>query len=250
MQEDSTKITNGVLIEAQNLNMVYEDGALALEDVSFSVKAGEIYAMLGGNGAGKTTAINLFLNYINPTSGKALINGIDTNSEPLRSKEYIAFVSESVMLYNNFTAIQNLDFFSKLAGKNKYKDSDYQDVLLRVGLQKEAHHKKLRTFSKGMRQKSGIAIAILKNAPVILLDEPTSGLDPKAGFEFIRLLETLREEGKAILMSTHDIFRARESADTIGILNKGKLVMQKSKEELAGEDLEKIYLQYMAGYMD
>jgi len=250
MQEGLNKITNGVLLEAQNLSMVYEDGALALEDVSFSVKAGEIYAMLGGNGAGKTTAINLFLNYINPSSGKALINGIDTNNEPLRSKEFISFVSENVMLYNNFTAIQNLDFFSKLAGKNNYKNSDYEEVLLRVGLQKEAHHKKLRTFSKGMRQKSGIAIAILKNAPVILLDEPTSGLDPKAGFEFIRLLESLKEEGKAILMSTHDIFRARESADTIGILNMGKLVMQKSKEELAGEDLEKLYLQYMAGYMD
>lgn len=250
MLESTNTSNNHILLEAQNLSKIYEDGALALDDVSFSVRAGEIYAMLGGNGAGKTTAINLFLNYIGPTSGKAFINGVDTNEAPLKSKEYIAFVSENVMLYNNFTAVQNLDFFSKLAGRKDYTLDDYRRVLLRVGLQEEAHNKKLRTFSKGMRQKSGIAIAILKNAPVILLDEPTSGLDPKAGYEFIQLLTDLREEGKAVLMSTHDIFRARETADTVGILNKGKLVMQKTKAELAGEDLEKLYLQYMAGYMD
>ena len=105
-------------------------------------------------------------------------------------------------------------------------------------------------FSKGMRQKCGIAIAILKDAQAILLDEPTSGLDPKAAFEFTNLLASLREEGKAILMSTHDIFRAKEIADIVGIMNQGKLVMQRTKDELAGEDLEKLYVEYMAGYMD
>jgi len=250
MLENNSSSTNHILLEAQNLSKIYEDGALALDAVSFSVRAGEIYAMLGGNGAGKTTTINLFLNYMKPDSGKALINGIDTNEAPLKSKEYIAFVSENVRLYDNFTALQNLDFFSKLAGKTDYTKEDYRRVLLRVGLQEDAQDKKLRTFSKGMRQKCGIAIAILKDAPVILLDEPTSGLDPKAGYEFIQLLTSLREEGKAVLMSTHDIFRARDTADTVGILNKGKLVMQKTKAELAGENLEKLYLKYMAGYMD
>jgi len=98
-----------------------------------------------------------------------------------------------------------------------------------------------------MRQKSGIAIAILKDAPAILLDEPTSGLDPKAGIEFINLLSTLREEGKAILMSTHDIFRAKEIADTVGIMDGGRLIMQKKKEELEGADLEELYVKYMGG---
>ena len=101
-----------------------------------------------------------------------------------------------------------------------------------------------------MRQKSGIAIAILKNAPAILLDEPTSGLDPSAGLEFIRLLTDLRTEGKAILMSTHDIFRAKEVADTIGIMNQGVLVMERTAKELEGENLEKLYVQYMAGHID
>ncbi len=101
-----------------------------------------------------------------------------------------------------------------------------------------------------MRQKCGIAIAILKNTPAILLDEPTSGLDPKAGNEFSNLLAELRNEGKAILMSTHDIFRAKEIANTVGIMNQGKLVMQKSSEELQDENLETLYLHYMAGYME
>ncbi|HMW37221.1 MAG TPA: AAA family ATPase, partial [bacterium] len=104
--------------------------------------------------------------------------------------------------------------------------------------------------SKGMRQKCGIAIAIIKKAPAIILDEPTSGLDPKAGYEFNRLLIELKQEGKAILMSTHDIFRAKEVADHIGIMNRGSIVMQKNRDELAHEDLEKLYIEYMAGYME
>ncbi len=127
-------------------------------------------------------------------------------------------------------------------GNTSLTKDDYKNILLRVCLQEEAHNKKIKGFSKGMRQKCGIAIAIIKSADAILLDEPTSGLDPKAGFEFISLLKSLRDEGKAILMSTHDIFRAKEISDTIGIMNKGKLVMLKRKDELKDQDLEHIYL--------
>jgi ABC-2 type transport system ATP-binding protein len=237
-------------LEAINLSKRYEDGVLALNNVSFEVAPGQIYAMLGGNGAGKTTTINLFLNFIEPSEGEARIDGIVTHKEPLKAKERLAYVSENVMLYPNFTAIQNLDFFAKLGGQTDYSKDDYRDVLLRVGLEEAAHNKKLKGFSKGMRQKSGIAIAILKNAPAILLDEPTSGLDPSAGLEFIRLLSDLRAEGKAILMSTHDIFRAKEVADTIGIMNQGALVMERTAKDLEGENLEKLYVQYMAGHID
>lgn len=238
------------MLEADQLSKRYEDGHLALDNLNLTVNTGQVYAMLGGNGAGKTTAINLFLNFIEPTSGEARVDGVVTHKEPLLAKQKIAYVSENVMLYPNFTALQNLDFFVKLGGKTHYTKDDYRRVLLRVGLQEDAHNKRLKGFSKGMRQKSGIAIAILKDAQAILLDEPTSGLDPKAAFEFTNLLASLKEEGKAILMSTHDIFRAKEIADIVGIMNLGKLVMQRTREEIAGEDLEKLYVEYMAGYMD
>jgi ABC-2 type transport system ATP-binding protein len=241
-------MANQPMFEAANLSKRYEDGLLALDHISFSVYPGEIYAMLGGNGAGKTTAINLFLNFLEPTEGEARIDGIVTHREPLRAKEKVAFVSENVMLYPNFTALQNLEFFARLGSRRRFARKELEDVLLRVGLQADAHDKRLRSFSKGMRQKCGIAIAILKDAPAILLDEPTSGLDPQAGFEFLRLLASLRGEGKAILMSTHDIFRAREIADTVGIMNRGRLVMQRDAADLAGTDLEELYMKHMAGH--
>lgn len=235
------------MLEAAALTKRYEDGILALDRVSFTVHPGEIYAMLGGNGAGKTTTINLFLNFIDPTEGEARIDGITTHREPLKAKERVAFVSENVMLYPNFTAVQNLDYFTKLSGHADVSRDEYHAALARVGLQREAHGKRMKGFSKGMRQKCGIAIAILKNAPAILLDEPTSGLDPQAGYEFMDLLRTLRAEGKAILMSTHDIFRAREVADTIGIMNRGRLVMQRRTADMKNEDLQQVYMEHMAG---
>lgn len=246
-----SEIVNGQpLLEAVNLSKKYEDGVLALDNLNLQVQPGEIYAMLGANGAGKTTSINLFLNLIEPTSGEAKINGIVSHKDPLAAKKYIAFVSENVMLYPDFTAFQNLDYFVKLGGKLNYTKEDYRKVLLRVGLQEEAHNRRLKGFSKGMRQKCGIAIAMLKEAPAILLDEPTSGLDPKAGIEFVKLLEELRDQGKAILMSTHDIFRAKEIADKIGIMKKGVLVTEKTRVDFEHEDLEKLYMQFMGGYMD
>ncbi len=240
---------NEVMIEAVELSKRYEDGLLALDKLSLEVRAGEIYAMLGGNGAGKTTAIHLFLNFIEPTAGEARIAGIVSHRDPLKAKERVAFVSENVSLYPNFTAIQNLDYFTRLGGHDKDR-SDYEAVLRRVGLESAAFDRRLRGFSKGMRQKCGLAIAILKDAPAILLDEPTSGLDPKAGLEFVGLLGDLRQEGKAILMSTHDLFRAKAVADRIGIMNNGVLVAERTREELRNENLEEIYVSYMAGYMD
>lgn len=233
------------MLEAIDLSKRYEDGYLALDHLNLKVSPGEIFCLLGANGAGKTTTINLFLNFIEPTSGTAKINEIDVTKDPLEAKKHVAYVSENVMLYGNFTARQNLDFFTKLGGRTDMSKDEYYDVMRRVGLQEKAFEQRVKAFSKGMRQKVGIAIAITKNAPAILLDEPTSGLDPKAGSEFQDLLKQLREEGKAILMSTHDIFRAKEISDVVAIMKEGRLVMKKTKEELENEDLEKLYLNYM-----
>lgn len=233
------------MLRADELSKRYEDGELALDHLNLKVYPGEVYCLLGANGAGKTTAINLFLNFIPPTTGTCYINGIDITHEPLEAKKYVSYVSENVMLYGNFTARQNLDFFAKLGGKNNLTKEDYYQVMQRVSLQEKAFEQKLKYFSKGMRQKLGISIAIIKDAPAILLDEPTVGLDPKAAAEFLKILKELKEEGKAILMSTHDIFRAKEIADRVGIMKEGRLVIEKTREELEYEDLVRIYLNYM-----
>ncbi len=245
--ETTSMVDRRPMLEAQGLTKRYEDGVLALDHVSFRVRPGEIYAMLGANGAGKTTTINLFLGFIDPTEGEASVDGIATHKDPLASKKRLAYLSENVALYPHFTALQNLDFFVRLAGRDELTREDYRRVLARVGLEAAAHERRLRGFSKGMRQKCALAIAILKDAPALLLDEPTSGLDPKAGRELMRLLEEVREEGKAILMSTHDIFRAKQVADTVGIMSRGRLVMERRREELEGEDLEALYVRYMDG---
>ena len=233
------------MLQAIDLTKRYEDNNLALDALNLSIQEGEIFCLLGANGAGKTTTINLFLNFIEPTSGEALINGIDVNKDPLEAKKYVSYVSENVMLYGNFTARQNLDFFAKLGGKTNLTKEDYHTYLRRVGLQEAAFETKVKKFSKGMRQKVGITIALIKDAPNILLDEPTSGLDPKAAAEFVKILEFLREKGKSIIMCTHDIFRAKAIADRIGIMKEGRLVMVRTREEFMEEDLEKIYLDYM-----
>jgi ABC-2 type transport system ATP-binding protein len=233
------------ILKAEDLSKRYEDGVLALDHINLSVRAGEVYCLLGANGAGKTTTINLFLGFIPPTTGACLINGIDVDKDPLEAKKYVSFVSENVMLYGNFTARQNLDFFAKLGGKPNLTKDDYYRVMRRVSLQEKAFEQRVKNFSKGMRQKLGISIAVIKNAPAILLDEPTSGLDPKAAEEFQEILAELKNEGKAILMSTHDIFRAKEIGDRVGIMKEGRLVMERTREDLRTEDLVKIYIDYM-----
>jgi ABC-2 type transport system ATP-binding protein len=233
------------ILKTVDLTKRYEDGVLALDRLNLEVRASEIYCLLGANGAGKTTTINLFLGFIPPTEGTCLINGVDITKDPLEAKKYVSFVSENVMLYGNFTARQNLDFFAKLGGKTALTKADYYKAMGRVSLQEKAFDQRVKNFSKGMRQKLGIAIAIVKDAPAVLLDEPTSGLDPKAAAEFLEIMSELRKEGKAVLMSTHDIFRAKEIGDRVGIMREGHLVMERTRAELQNEDLNRLYIDYM-----
>jgi ABC-2 type transport system ATP-binding protein len=235
------------MLEARDLTKRYENGVLALDGLNMTVNPGEIYVMLGANGAGKTTTISLFFNFIEPTSGTALVNGIEIPKYPLEAKKHMAYVSENVQLYGNFTARQNLEFFAKLGGRRDITRKEIDETLERVGLPPESFKRRVKTFSKGMRQRLGIAIAIVKRADAVLLDEPTSGLDPEGGAEFLKLLRELRSEGKAIFMCTHDLFRAKQIADRLGILMRGKLVRELKREEVEKEDLEELYLRYV-GY--
>ena len=232
------------MLEAINLRKVY--GAHeALQGLNLKVNAGDIYCLLGANGAGKTTTINLFLNFVDPTSGTATVNGIDVTQNPLETKRYLAYIPEQVMLYGNLTGIENLQYFARLGGHAGYSAADYRSFLDRVGLQPNAANLRVRTYSKGMRQKVGVAIALAKQAKALLLDEPTSGLDPKASNEFSALLLQLRNDGAAILMATHDLFRAKETGNRIGIMKSGRLVQELSTDEVSHADVERIYLEHM-----
>jgi ABC-2 type transport system ATP-binding protein len=234
------------MIELSELTKRYEDGILALDHVSYTIKPGEIFCLLGANGAGKTTTINILLDFIPPTSGSATINGHDCSKFPLEAKKYVSYVSENVQLYGMFTARQNLAFFAELAGKKGFKKKDYDDVMRLVGLPEKALKMRLKHFSKGMRQKLGIAIALIKDPPAILMDEPTSGLDPTSALEFLDQLRRLRDQGKAILMTTHDIFRAKLIADRVGIMKQGRLVAVRQRQDFKHADLEQIYMTEMA----
>jgi ABC-2 type transport system ATP-binding protein len=229
------------MLTAQNLTKKYGEHT-ALNSLNMSIKEGEIFALLGQNGAGKTTTINLFLGFIEPTSGVATINGLSVKDHLFETKKYIAYIPETVMLYPNLTGIENLKFFSSLAGFN-YTNEQLQDFLSKAGLQENAHNNYLVGYSKGMRQKVGIAIALAKNAKVLLLDEPTSGLDPKASNEFSAILQELSANGTAILMATHDIFRAKEVANRIGIMKEGNLVSVNESRYFSANELEQLYLQ-------
>ena len=233
------------MLEIHGLTKHYGD-VRAVNNLDLTIQPGEIFTMLGANGAGKTTTLMVALGFTEPTAGTVKICGIDVAKNPLEAKKHVAYVSENVMLYGNFTARQNLDFFAKLGGRKDTTDAEYEQIMERVGLQRDAFNRRLKGFSKGMRQKLGIAIAIVKNAEVILLDEPTSGLDPKSGAEFLQLLADLRGENKAVWMTTHDIFRAKEIADRVGIMVEGSLVRIFTRDELANEDLERLYVEYVS----
>ncbi|MCU0238716.1 MAG: ABC transporter ATP-binding protein [Pyrinomonadaceae bacterium] len=232
------------MLEAINLSKSYGNQS-ALDSLNLQINKGDIYCLLGANGAGKTTTINLFLNFIEPSSGEALINGLDVTKNSLESKKHIAYIPEQVNLYKNLTGLENLEYFTSLAGKTDYSKDDLRQFLLDAGLQSDAINNRVSTYSKGMRQKVGIALAVAKKAEVLLLDEPTSGLDPSASNEFSELLTNLSKRGVAILMATHDLFRAKETGTRIGIMKQGKLVAEMTTDEIGHADLEKIYLEHI-----
>ena len=227
------------MLQAKNLCKRYDDKS-ALKDLSLTVNPGEIFCLLGQNGAGKTTTINIFLGLIAPTSGEAFINNVSVlDNKSVRSS--IAYIPETVQLYSNLSGLENLDFFSRLAGF-KYQKEELIQFLKQADLQEESYPKKLSTYSKGMRQKVGIAVALSKNASYILMDEPTSGLDPKASVEFAKTCKKLAAKGVGILMATHDIFNAVNIGSKIGIMKQGTIVHTAKTENITAQELQDLYI--------
>jgi ABC-2 type transport system ATP-binding protein len=218
----------------------------ALDGVSLMVAPGDIYCLLGANGAGKTTLVNLFLNFLQPTSGEVRINGLDVGRHSLETKRYIAYIPEQVTLYGVLSGVENLAFFSSLATGERLPRSRLLELLKAAGLPVEAAEHKVATYSKGMRQKVGIAIALAKNVKALLLDEPTSGLDPSAANEFSELIGRARQDGVAVLTTTHDLFHAKQTGTRIGIMKRGRLVAELKSEDISHADLQALYLQHMS----
>jgi ABC-2 type transport system ATP-binding protein len=233
-----------VMLEAIELSKQYGDHR-ALDGLNLKIESGEVYCLLGSNGAGKTTTINLFLNFIEPTSGRALVAGVDVANSPIEARRHLAYIPEQVGLYGQLSGFENLEYFTKLSGDAQSDDLALRSYLVRVGLAEDALDKPTSTYSKGMRQKVGIAFALSKGAKALFLDEPTSGLDPSASNEFSELIASMAADGCAVLMATHDLFRVKESGTRVGIMTKGRLVEEMLTSDVGHADLEKIYLKHM-----
>jgi ABC-2 type transport system ATP-binding protein len=199
-----------------------------LSGLSLDVKSGEIYALLGGNGAGKSTTLSALLGFLTPTSGHIRICGHDPAAEAEAARRRIAYLPENVALYDQLTAHENIAYFMALAGAEP---------------ERAAMDRRVSGYSKGMRQKVAIAMAVLRDVPVLLLDEPTSGLDPRATADFNALLGGLKARGTAILMVTHDLLGAADCADRIGFLAEGRII----EEVHPGEGIDVLALHHRYG---
>ena len=219
-------------------------GNWAVQNLNLEVQQGEIFGLLGANGAGKSTTINMILGFLKPDQGVVQVQDIEVSSKAKEARKLIGYIPENVNLYPYLTGLENLDYFCRLAGLG-YSKKELSDFLSTCGLQSEAFHKRVESYSKGMRQKVGIAIAYAKKAKVYLLDEPASGLDPLASNELSQLLTTLAKGGASILMASHDIFRVREVCHRIGILKNGVLVKELHSADVSANELEQLYLTYM-----
>lgn len=214
----------------------------ALDKLSLEVSSGEIYGLLGANGAGKSTTLNLLLGFLRADSGSIEI--IDSTNNKIITNNEIGYIPENVNLYPYLSGLENLDYFCRIAGI-KFNSSELKSLLNECGLEHDAYNKPTSDYSKGMRQKVGIAIALAKNAKIYLLDEPASGLDPMASNELSEILKKLSSKGATILMASHDLFRVRETCDKIGILKQGSLIKEMFSKDVTSNELENIYLSFM-----
>lgn len=219
----------------------------AVDHISLSVKKGEIFGLLGPNGAGKSTTILMMLGLTEPTSGSVSICGINATKYPVEVKKKIGYLPEDVGFYDDMTGLENLIYTAALNGITPKEAHVKAELLLaRVGLG-EQMQKKTGKYSRGMRQRLGLADVLIKNPEIIILDEPTSGIDPTGVQEFITLIKQLSHEEKlTVLFSSHNLDQVQKVCDNIGLFNRGKLVAQinLSGLEKNSHELTDIYNQY------
>jgi ABC-2 type transport system ATP-binding protein len=217
-----------------------------LNDISFSVGQGEVFALLGGNGAGKSTTLLTFLGFLAPTGGAAMVNGLPAHDNMKAVHQQVAYLPEAAQLYAHLNAWENLDYFLSIA-KVEHSRAAIDQALDTVALARDARGRPLSAYSKGMRQKVGIALAILREAPILLLDEPTSGLDPVAIDEFNAIVINLARQGTTILMVTHDVYGACQVARNIALLQKGQMVGHFTKagdQPISADEVHRQFAEY------
>lgn len=230
------------ILELQNL-VVERGGRRTVDGLSLAVDAGCVYALLGGNGAGKTTALDVLLGFVAPAAGRAAVCGLDPRADPEAARRQLAYLPENVALYPYLSGVENLRYFSAIGGV-ALDAARARQHLHAAGLAPEAHGRRAGDYSKGMRQKVGLAIAQARSARAMLLDEPTSGLDPAASDDLGRRLRAAAAGGMAVLMATHDLLNAKQAADRIGILQQGRLVFEADACDLSHDELAALYLDH------
>ncbi|WP_054949779.1 ATP-binding cassette domain-containing protein [Numidum massiliense] len=219
----------------------------AVQDVSFTVKRGEVVGLLGENGAGKTTLLRMISTVLEPSAGTIAIGGVDVTRAPEKIKRRIGvlFGSETG-LYDRLTARENLKYFAKMYGLSKHETNvRINDLAIRFGM-KDYLDRKVGGFSKGMRQKVTIARTLLHDPDVILLDEPTTGLDITSANMFREVIHRLRKEGKTIIFSSHIMDEVEQLCESLVMIHKGRLVYSGTKAELfrqeESDDLNYIFM--------
>jgi ABC-2 type transport system ATP-binding protein len=241
------------VIETTALTKIY-NGQTAVEQLTFSVNSGEIFGFLGPNGAGKTTTLLMLLGLTEPTSGSAKVLGLDPTRDPIKVKAMIGYLQENMGFYTDLNARQMLEFIAELNSITPdVADARITEALQTVGLAQE-QDKKIGAYSRGMRQRLGLAELLIKDSKVAFLDEPTLGLDPDATRRMIEQIQSLcRDKKMTILLSSHMLHQVQQICHRIGIMIKGRMVAQGAIDQLAkekfgvGEEkytLEQLYMKY------
>jgi len=241
------------IIETNELTKIYH-GETAVDHLSFAVEDGEIFGFLGPNGAGKTTTLLMLLGLTEPSSGSARVMGLDPTRDPIKVKSKIGYLQENMGFYMDLNAVQMLRFIGELNGIFGSEAGDrIQSALKSVGLADESR-KKIAAYSRGMRQRLGLAELLIKDSRVAFLDEPTLGLDPDATNRMMELIETLcRDKKMTILLSSHLLQQVQKICHRVGIMIKGRMVAQGPMDQLAREklgigqerySLEELYMKY------
>lgn len=231
---------NEIVIETQDLTKRYGD-VLAVDRLTLKIHAGEIFGVLGPNGSGKTTTILMLLGLTEPTSGAARVLGFDPVRQPLEVKSRVGYLPDQVGFYDELTARDNLLYTAKLNGLARpVAHRRIADALERMGLE-EVADRRVGTFSRGMRQRLGVAEILLKHPQVIILDEPTLGLDPEAAREFLQIIRAFKEEKITVLLSSHLLHQVQAVCDRVGLFHQGRMVLEGTVMELARQVLGGAY---------